>query len=207
MLICTQAPVLSAGSTTCSVADDVLTRYLIHAPYFAKSQSDLQEAWASMEKVKESGKARSIGVSNFLLDDIEDIMNGAKIPPSVNQIEFHPYLQHLGLATWLKQLNILTVSYGPLTPITRAPGGPLDELLSTLGRKYSATADQVLLRWVIDLGYVPVTTSGKESRLASYLHAFKFQLTPEEVGQISELGRKKHFRAFWKEKFAPDDRA
>ena len=160
-----------------------------------------------MEKLKEAGKARSIGVSNYLQGNLETILKTAKIPPSVNQVEFHPYLQRQGLVPFHEQKKILTVSYAPLTPATRAKGGPLDELLSTLASKYSATPEQVLLRWVIDRGCVPVTTSGKESRLVSYLQTFNFQLTKEEVGQISELGQKKHFRAFWEEKFAADDRS
>lgn len=160
-----------------------------------------------MEKVKEAGKARSIGVSNFLQNHLEVITKTAKIPPSVNQIEFHPYLQHQGLVPFHEQQGIRTVSYSQLTPVSRAQGGPIDELLSTLARKYSATAEQILLRWVMDQGCVAITTSSKESRLGGYLEALKFELTPEEVRQVSELGQKKHFRAFWQGRFAADDRS
>ena len=159
-----------------------------------------------MEEVKKSGKARSIGVSNFLQSHLETILKTAKITPSVNQIEFHPYLQHKGLVPFHEKQGIRTVSYGPLTPITRANGGPLDELLSILANKYAVSAEEILLRWAIDLGVVPVTTSSKESRLNNYLRASGFKLTPQEVTEISEAGQKMHFRAFWKEKFAADDR-
>ncbi|RJE19281.1 reductase [Aspergillus sclerotialis] len=181
--------------------------YLIHAPFFAKSDRDLQEAWAAMEKVKEAGKARSIGVSNFLQSHLEIIMKTAKITPAVNQIEFHPYLQHKDLVPFHENHGIKTVSYGPLTPVIRAKGGPLDELLSTLANKYAVSAEDILLRWAIDLGVVPVTTSSKEFRLNSYLRALSFKLTPQEVTEISEIGRKMHFRAFWQDKFAADDRS
>lgn len=160
-----------------------------------------------MEKVKESGKARSIGVSNFLQSHLEAISKTSKTTPSVNQIEFHPYLQHQGLVPFHKKQGIRTVSYGPLTPVTRAQGGPLDELLSTLAKKYSVTAEQILLRWVIDIGVVPVTTSSKESRLRTYLQALRIELTPEEVDNISEIGEQKHFRVFWQNKFAAEDRS
>ena len=190
-----------------SIADRNRYRYLIHAPFFAKSDCDLQEAWAAMEKVKEAGKARSIGVSNFLQSHLEIILKTAKIPPAVNQIEFHPYLQHKDLVPFHENQGIKTVSYGPLTPVIRAKGGPLDELLSTLADKYAVSAEEILLRWAIDLGVLPVTTSSKESRLNSYLRALSFKLTTQEVTGISEVGRKMHFRAFWQDKFAADDRS
>ncbi|KAI3011897.1 hypothetical protein CBS147346_812 [Aspergillus niger] len=73
---------------------DYVDLYLIHSPFFASSYSDLQTAWAAMEQVKAAGKARSIGVSNFLRSHLEAILETATVPPSINQIEFHPYLQH-----------------------------------------------------------------------------------------------------------------
>ncbi|KAL4912160.1 NADP-dependent oxidoreductase domain-containing protein [Aspergillus aurantiobrunneus] len=140
--------------------------YLIHQPFFARSATELQGGWAAMEKVKEAGKARAIRVSNFLESHLETILQSAKIPPAINQIEYHPYLQH--------------ASYGPLTPVTRAKGGPLDLLLPTLARKYGVGEGEILLRWSIDCGTLSITTSRKESRLSTYLDAMKFELTPEE---------------------------
>ncbi|KAL4786681.1 NADP-dependent oxidoreductase domain-containing protein [Aspergillus varians] len=181
--------------------------YLIHQPFFAKSPTELQDAWAAMEKVKEAGKARSIGVSNFLENHIETISQSAKIPPAVNQIEYHPYLQHGSLVPYHKKKGITTASFGPLTPVIRAKGGPLDPLLSKLAQKYGVGEGEILLRWSIDRGTVSITTSGKESRLGSYLDVLKFQLEPKEVDEISQIGEQKHYRAFWLDKFAADDRA
>ncbi|KAL2001597.1 hypothetical protein VTN02DRAFT_1552 [Thermoascus thermophilus] len=181
--------------------------YLIHAPFFAKSDKDLQDAWAAMEKVKESGKARSIGVSNYLQKHLEATLKTAKIPPSINQIEFHPYLQHGGLVPYHHEKEIATASYGPLTPVARAKGGPLDPLLSTLAKKYAVSEGEIALRWAIDRGSVVITTSGKESRLKDYLRVLTFKLTPKEVDEISEIGQQHHFRAFWNDKFAEDDRS
>ncbi|KAH1502670.1 hypothetical protein KXX52_007072 [Aspergillus fumigatus] len=144
--------------------------YLIHSPFFAKSDNELQEAWAAMEKVKAAGKARSIGVSNFLQSHLEAILKSAKVTPSINQIEYHPYIQHGGLVQFQGDKGIKTASYGPLTP------------------KLSPT------------------NMGKESRLSSYLRALRFRLTPKELDEISAIGRQKHYRAFWRDKFADDDR-
>ncbi|KAL4801435.1 NADP-dependent oxidoreductase domain-containing protein [Aspergillus unguis] len=181
--------------------------YLIHQPFFAKSPTDLQDAWAAMEKVKQAGKARSIGVSNFLEDHLETISQSAKIPPVINQIEYHPYLQHGSLVDYHEKNKIATSSYGPLTPATRAQGGPLDSLLTKLAEKYGVSEGEILLRWSLDRGTVAITTSGKESRLTKYLEVLNFQLTPEEVNEISRIGDQKHYRAFWGEKFAADDRS
>jgi diketogulonate reductase-like aldo/keto reductase len=182
-------------------------RYLIHAPFFAKTDEELQAAWAAMEQVKGSGKARSIGVSNFLQSHLEVILKTAEVVPSVNQIEFHPYLQHGNLVPYQESKGIKTVSYAGLTPTTRAKGGPLDLLLSSLAIKYGVSESEILLRWTIDRGCVAITTSGKETRMSSYLRSLAFKLTPQEVEEISETGNQHHYRAFWQDKFAANDRS
>lgn len=81
--------------------------YLIHAPYFADGKPDeMQAKWAQMEKIKESGRARSIGVSNFLQGHLETVLQTAKVPPAINQIEFHPYLQHGKLLDFHREKGI-----------------------------------------------------------------------------------------------------
>ncbi|KAL3433156.1 NADP-dependent oxidoreductase domain-containing protein [Aspergillus tetrazonus] len=181
--------------------------YLIHQPFFAKSPTELQDAWTAMEKVKEAGKTRAIGVSNFLESHLETILESARIPPAINQIEYHPYLQHGSLVSYHERKGIAVASYGPLTPVTRAKGGPLDPLLSELADKYGVGEGEILLRWSLYRGAVAITTSGKESRLTTYLNVFKFQLTHEEVHKISRIGDQKHYRGFWSDKFAADDRS
>lgn len=160
-----------------------------------------------MEQVKAAGKARSIGVSNFLQSHLETILQTATVVPSVNQIEFHPYLQHGDLVAFHESKGIKTVGYSGLVPITRAKDGPLDSLLSALAIKYAVDGSEILLRWTIDRGCVAITTSSKETRLASYLRTLMFKLTPQEVEEISTLGQQRHYRAFWREKFAADDRS
>ena len=181
--------------------------YLIHAPHFAKSDTELQNAWAGMEAVKESGKAKSIGVSNYLRPHLEATLRTAKYVPVMNQIEYHPYLQHGDLLAWHKNQNIAVAAYGPLVPVVKAPRGPLAPLLAKLARKYAVGPGEVLLRWCIDQGVVPVTTSAKEQRLSDYLRCITFKLTPMEVEEISEVGRRYHHRQFWQDKFDEEDRS
>ncbi|PGG98593.1 hypothetical protein GX51_06734 [Blastomyces parvus] len=184
---------------------DYVDLYLIHNPFWAKSDKDLQDAWAEMENVKKAGKARSIGVSNFRQPQLEAVLKTATIKPAINQIEYHPYLQHGGLVPFQEGKGIRTGAYAPLTPATRAKGGPLDDILAGLAKKYAVTEGEVLLRWCIDRGAVTITTSSKKSRLTGYLRALQFRLTPAEIEELSRVGEQKHFRAFFNKEYAPDD--
>ncbi|KUJ09109.1 putative NAD/NADP-dependent indole-3-acetaldehyde reductase [Mollisia scopiformis] len=186
---------------------DYVDQYLIHAPYFAKSDADLQAKWADMEAIHASGKTKSIGVSNFLKPELEAILKTAKVVPAINQIEYHPYLQHGDLVDFHRKHKIATSAYGPLTAAVRAKPGPLDGTYDQLARKYGVTPGEIALRWVIDQGIVALTTSGSEQRLKGYQKVAQFKLTPKEVEEIAELGKQKHYRGFWKDKFAPDDRS
>jgi len=186
---------------------DYVDLYLIHAPYFTDNDEDLQQKWADLEAIQASGRAKSIGVSNFLQEPLEAILKTAKVVPAINQIEYHPYLQHGDLVALHKKHNITVTSYGPLVPITTAKGGPVIPIYDRLAEKYNVTDSEVGLRWVLDQGIVTLTTSSKESRLNGYLERLpKFKLTDEEVAEISTEGNKNHFRSFWKNKFAEDDR-
>ena len=184
---------------------DYVDQYLIHAPFFAKTTEDLQKKWADMEAIKASGKAKTIGVSNFLQKDIEAILQTAKEAPAINQIEYHPYLQHGGLIDFQIKHGIATSAYGPLTAAVKAAPGPLDETYANLGRKYGVTPGEIALRWVIDQGIVVLTTSASEQRLKDYQKVSQFKLTPKEVEEIKTVGLKKNFRGFWQAKFDGND--
>lgn len=180
-------------------------QYLIHAPFFAQTPEDLQKKWADMEAIHASGKAKTIGVSNFLQKDLEAILATAKVVPAINQIEYHPYLQHGNLVEFHKKHGIATSAYAPLTAAVKAAPGPLDETYANLASKYGVTAGEIALRWVIDQGIVALTTSASEQRLKQYLKVTSFKLTPKEVEEIGTVGLKKNFRGFWQNKYAADD--
>ncbi|KAI4600348.1 hypothetical protein KJ359_000702 [Pestalotiopsis sp. 9143b] len=185
---------------------DYVDLYLVHAPFLADTPEELQEIWRQVEAIRASGRARSIGVSNFLQSDLEVILKTARVPPAINQIEYHPYLQHGDLIEFHRKNHIAVASYGPLSAITKAKGGPVDAVYAELAKKYGVTEADVALRWVLDQGIVAITTSANEQRLQGYLNKLpSFKLTPKEVETISELGKQKHFRGFWNDKFAKDD--
>ncbi|KAK1481298.1 aldo/keto reductase [Colletotrichum cuscutae] len=180
--------------------------YLIHAPFFADSDEELQQKWADLEAIQASGRAKSIGLSNFLQPQIEAILKTAKVVPAINQIEFHPHLQHGDLLQFHRDNNIAVSCYAPLTPITSDVDSPVRTIWANLSKKYGVSDSVIGLRWCIDQGLIVITTSSKEERLQSYLnHIPAIKLTPREVKEIAEAGKTKHVRGFWKNKFDADD--
>ncbi|KAL5121480.1 hypothetical protein ACEQ8H_000552 [Pleosporales sp. CAS-2024a] len=186
---------------------DYVDLYLIHQPWFTESEADLQKAWATMEALQQAGLAKSIGVSNYTPAHLNTVLKTAKVVPACNQIEFHPYLQRTELLALHKKHGIATTAYGPLTAATRAAGGPVDDYVSRLTKKYAVSENEIFLRWCIDQDIVPITTSSKEQRMSDYLRAATFKLTPAEINQINELGRQKHHRVFWSSYFDDKDRS
>ncbi|KAH7168408.1 NADP-dependent oxidoreductase domain-containing protein, partial [Fusarium sp. MPI-SDFR-AT-0072] len=185
---------------------DYVDLYLIHAPFFAEKPEDLHEAWATLEAIKGSGRAKSIGVSNFIQEHLETILATAKIPPAINQIEYHPYLQHGNLIEYHRKNNIALSAYAPLTAIIRARPGPVDALYANLVKKYGVTEGDIALRWCIDQNIVAITTSSSEERLRSYMkNVWSFKLTPEEIEGIAMMGKQKHFRAYQNQWIAEGD--
>lgn len=201
-------PIEEAFSTSLKkLGLDYVDLYLIHSPFTSKTPEDLQKRWAEMEAIKDSGRARSIGVSNYLQEHLEATLATARIPPAINQIEYHPYLQHGDLLDFHRKNNIAVAAYAPLAAITRAAPGPVDGIYQALAKKYGVSEGEVALRWCLDQGIVTLTTSSSEQRLQRYLSNLPtFKLTPGEVREIAEAGKQKHYRAFWTHKFGPEDR-
>ncbi|KAF3063053.1 hypothetical protein CFAM422_010405 [Trichoderma lentiforme] len=201
---------------------DYFDLYLIHTPYFANLDPDLdpdsdafkcaraefQRKWKSMEKLKTAGLAKSIGVSNYLRHHVEATLDGATIPPVLNQIEFHPYLQRGNdYLPWLCENGLKVGSFKGLTPAFRAPDGPLREPLSRIAEKYGTTEAAVLIKWIIQKGVVAVTTTRDPDRLDEYAQALKITLEDNELQEITDVGLTYHFRASWPEHFKADDRS
>jgi diketogulonate reductase-like aldo/keto reductase len=185
---------------------DYVDLYLIHSPFWAESDQELQKAWADMETLREAGLTKSIGVSNYLPKHLSAILQTAKVPPACNQIELHPYLQRTELLDFHKKHNIATIAYAPLTAATKAKPGPADDVFAGLAKKYGVSDAEISLRWCIDQDIVPITTSSKEQRLSDYLRVATFKLNPAEIKQLNEAGQGKHYRGFWVKHFEDNDR-
>ncbi|KAF8801484.1 Aldo/keto reductase [Phlegmacium glaucopus] len=162
--------------------------YLIHDP---RLTPDIPAAWKKLEDIKKAGLAKSIGISNFHVNELQILLASAKIKPAVNQILFHPYVYayQAPILEFGAAHNIVTEAYSVLTPITSRRGpGPLDKPLKKIRERLGATDDQVLLAWAKAKGTIVLTSSSKKSRLEGYLAAGDFVLTDDEIKSIDEAG-------------------
>ncbi|KAM6492897.1 NADP-dependent oxidoreductase domain containing protein [Amanita muscaria] len=179
--------------------------YLIHYPYVVK-QGDLKALWKILEDLKDQGKLKSIGVSNFRPQDLEAVLDGAKHKPVVNQLEYHPYtLVHLKPVLDIQAKHgIVTQSYGVLAPLIRHPtGGPLKPILERIAKRLSATlgkkvdANTVLMLWTRAQGVVVVTASGNPDRIKNLGNiAILPDLLTEEIDEITAVGKMIHYRYY-----------
>ncbi|KAJ3575352.1 hypothetical protein NP233_g1167 [Leucocoprinus birnbaumii] len=165
--------------------------FLIHSPSVAEGR--LESVWRAFEEVREAGLARSIGVSNFTITQLKELLKFAHVKPVVNQVAFHPYnwAENKALLEFHKKHGIVTEGYSPLTPITRYPGGPVDAAIAPAAKRLNATPAQVIFAWLKAKGVVIVTTTSKRERLKEYIAAGDLpDLTPEEIDAIDEAGSK-----------------
>ena len=161
-----------------------------------------------MEEMKQTGKIRSIGLSNYKRSDIEATLKEATVLPVINQIEYHAYLQRSNqYIPWMRQKGIQVGSFKGLTPAFRCPDGPLQEPLAQIAKAHNTTKAVALLAWLMQNLVVAVTTTTKVERLDEYAQAIKTRLTPEELQAISEVGSTYHFRTSWGDHFNDDDRS
>lgn len=203
-------PYVSLTKQLQDLKTDYVDLYLLHHPVVSKEANghDLKEMWEFMEQIVDDGLAKAIGVSNFAVDDVKTVLETARIKPVVNQIEFSAYLQNQspGIVDYCQKNDILVAAYSPLSPLFQNKRGKLHEFIDEVASKYEKTPGQVLLRWVLQKGVLPVTTSSNETRIAQLSDLFSFELTDEEFNQISEIGESHpNFRIYWKEIYGQYD--
>ncbi|KAF9808865.1 hypothetical protein IEO21_07703 [Rhodonia placenta] len=167
---------------------DYVDLYLIHGPDLAVP--DIPTLWKKMEKIQEDGLAKSIGVSNFNVKELQTLLASAKIKPVANQILFHPYVlaRQAPIVAFGAQHGIVSEAYSVLIPITRHPGGAVDAPLQTIATRHGAQPEQVLLAWAKAKGVVVVTSSTKTERMQGYLSAGDLNLSDAEVATIDAAG-------------------
>jgi diketogulonate reductase-like aldo/keto reductase len=160
-----------------------LDLYLIHWPMGNLSL----ESWRAMEELYEMGKIRAIGVSNFLIHQLKDLMAHARVMPMVNQVEFHPELVQPELLQFCKENRIQPEAWRPLMK------GQVNEikLLQELAEKYHKSPVQVVLRWDIQKGVVTIPKSVTPERIIHNADIFDFELTQEDMDKIDGLNQNK----------------
>ncbi|OCF43089.1 oxidoreductase [Kwoniella heveanensis CBS 569] len=169
---------------------DYVDLYLIHHPRLCKG--DIEGTWKKLEKIKKEGYAKSIGVSNFSKEDLQELIASASIKPVVNQILLHPYVisSTTPLLQYMSSQHIVPEGYSTLIPLTSKPGGPVDKPVQKIADRLNVKPEQVLLAWSKAKDAVIVTTSSKKDRLEGYLDVGDIVLTPEDVKAIDDAGAK-----------------
>lgn len=160
---------------------DHLDLYLIHWPVKGK----VKESWRALEDLYRQGRVKAIGVSNFQVHHLEDLMSTAQIIPMVNQVEFHPRLTQKQLLRFAKEHGIQLEAWSPLMQ-----GELLEEpLLLELAARYGKSVAQIILRWDLQHGVVTIPKSTKEHRMIENATIFDFILSQEDMERIDALNQ------------------
>lgn len=161
------------------LGQDYVDLYLVHWPVKGK----YKETWRALETLYRDGRVRAIGVSNFMIHHIEDLLTNCEIKPMVNQIEFHPRLVQQPLLDYCARHHILPEAW---SPIMKGKGGAIPEIAATAA-KYGKTPEQVLLRWDLQKGVATIPKSVKKERIVGNAAIFDFELTAEDVALLDGL--------------------
>jgi 2,5-diketo-D-gluconate reductase A len=164
---------------------DYVDLFLIHWPLPTLYGGDFVSTWQVMEELYRSGRARSIGVSNFQVPHLRRLAAETDVVPAVNQIEVHPYLTNEEVRGYGAEHGILTEAWSPI-----AQGGVLkDPTISAIANRVGRTPAQVSLRWHIQRGDVIFPKSTTPSRISENFELFDFELTDDDMAAISALDR------------------
>lgn len=160
---------------------DYLDLYLIHWP----GKDKYKETWKALEKLYKDGRVRAIGVSNFKIHHLEDLMSSAEIQPMVNQVEYHPHLTQKELLSFCQREGIQLEAWSPLKQ------GQLlsDPTINKLAEKYGKSSAQIILRWDLQNKVVTIPKSIKEQRIIENANIFDFELSAEDMEEIDELNK------------------
>ncbi len=164
---------------------DYVDLYLVHWPV----KGFYKETWKVMEKILASGRAKAIGVSNFLVNSLEDILADCKVVPAVNQMECHPYLLQPELLSFCKSNDIRMEAWSPLMQ-----GNIVSvSLLKVLATKYKKTPAQITLRWNLQQGIVTIPKSVTPSRIKENSEIFDFEISAHDMLALDALDKGKRF--------------
>ncbi|KAI7869910.1 NADP-dependent oxidoreductase domain-containing protein [Spinellus fusiger] len=196
---------------------DYLDQYLMHWPmawefggydhdkiYIKDEDNDIKcidvpviDTWRAMEQLVKDGLVRTIGVSNFSIPMLEDLLSQCEIPPAINQVEIHPFMPQEELLAYCNSKNITLTAYSPLgNPGFRIGYNSLSILeeptVLEMAKKYNKSPVQVLLNWGLNRGYAVIPKSVKPDRIKANLEHFK--MDAEDIETLIEFGRKKTVR-------------
>ncbi|MGO1506378.1 MAG: aldo/keto reductase, partial [Brachybacterium sp.] len=163
---------------------DYVDLYLIH--WASPQRGKYLESWKALIELQQEGKARSIGVSNFPLEQLEEIIAETGVVPVMHQIELHPEFQQAGLRDYHAEKSILTEAWSPL-----GQGGDIlqNPVITEIAAAHGADAGQVIIAWHLAIGNVVIPKSVTPARIVSNFAAADLELTAQEVEKINALDR------------------
>lgn len=176
-----EAAIKSCEKSLKKLEMDYVDLLLIHWPVGDK----LLEAWEAFEKLLEEGKTRSIGVSNFKISHLEEILKKSSTVPVLNQVEFHPFLYQKKLLDFCHQNKIELEAYSPLTQAKKLN----DPDLVTIAKKYSKNTAQILIRWGLQHGLILIPKSSNADRIKQNGEVFDFSISSEDMESLDALNQ------------------
>lgn len=159
---------------------DVVDLYLIHWPV-----RDWQGAWRALEEIYASGRAKAIGVSNFMQHHLEELMSFANVTPAVNQFEHHPFLQQPGLVKFCQDNGIAVTAWAP---IMKGRVMDVPELVA-ISKKYGKSPVHVTLRWMLQRDVITIPKSARKDRIQTNADLYDFELTDDDIATINALDK------------------
>jgi diketogulonate reductase-like aldo/keto reductase len=175
---------------------DYVDLYLIHFPVRERRQS-----WRALEALRSKGKTRSIGVSNFTIVHLRELLAESETVPAVNQVEFHPYLYQQDLLAFCQAKGIVIEAYSPLTHGERLN----DPKLIAVAKKYSSaktkSTAQILIRWALQYGLVVIPKSSNRRRILENAAVFDFEISHDDMKLLDTFNE--NLRTCWDPSDAP----
>ena len=161
---------------------------ILHHPF-----GDYVEGYKAVEEAVAQGKVRSIGLSNFSKEQIEEIMSIATITPSVLQVEAHPYYQQKEMMEYIKQYNMVLEAWYTLGGRGNTQTLFDDETISAIASAHNKTSAQVILRWHLQAGHIAIPGSSNPDHIDENYNIFDFELSDTEMKRISGLDTGRRF--------------
>ena len=153
--------------------------YLVHWPVSGKRI----DSYKALEKILKSGKSRAIGVSNFTIRHLEELIKNTEIVPAVNQVEFHSFLFQKELMEFCKENNIQLEAYSPIARAKKFNNPVIQEM----SKKYSKTPAQIMIRWILQHKVIAIPKSTHEKRIKENADVFDFEITENDMEKIDSI--------------------
>ncbi|KAI0790713.1 Aldo/keto reductase [Abortiporus biennis] len=169
---------------------DYIDLFLIHDPYSGTEKR--LATYRALLEAKRVGKIRTVGVSNYGIHHMEEIRNEGLETPAVNQIQIHPFCQQREIVKYCQDHGIVVQAYSPL-----ARGNMDDPVIQSIAQKHSRDPAQILIRWSLQKGYVPLPKSANPARIWSNAKVYDFELDQDDMTKLDGLDRGKEGSVTW----------